>query len=120
MARLLGDRLVPESIQSRRRSFRSRVESLRDPIRSRRRSLVPGPDLIGMAEQQVSDLRDSFVSRDSVIASLRDIVDGGMGGDGGSGDGNGESSGNDGSGSSGNGSSGSSGSRGRSGDEVRA
>jgi len=113
MARLIGDRFVPESVQSRRRSVRSRLNEIREPIRSRREDLVPGPDLVGTAERQVSDLRDSFVSRDSIVASLREMVDGGDGDGEGSGNGNGESSSNS-------GSSNGTGSRGRSGDEVRA
>lgn len=113
MARLLGDRFVPESVQSRRRSIRSRVNSLRDPIRSRRAEFVPGPDLIGTAERQISDLRDSFVARDSAIASLREMADGKMSDDEGSKNGNGEPSGKDKSADE-------SGSRGRSGEEVTA
>lgn len=113
MARMLGERFIPESVQSRRRSLRQRLGSLRDPIRTRREEFVPGPDLIGTAEEQLSDLRDSFVSRDSVVASIRDAVGGMTGDDGESEDGSGGSSGD-------NSSNGESGSRGRSGDEVRA
>lgn len=74
MARLLGDRIMPESIQSRRRSLRNRLDNLRDPVRSRREDMVPGPDLIGTAENRLSDLRDSIVSRDSATASFREML----------------------------------------------
>lgn len=76
MSTLLGDRFVPESLQSRRRSMRRRLRDVREPVRSRREDMVPGPDLIGTAERQVSDLRNSFVNRGSVVGSLREMMDG--------------------------------------------
>lgn len=113
MSTLLGDRFVPESLQSRRRSVRRRLRDIREPVRSRREDMVPGPDLIGTAERQVSDLRNSFVNRDSVIVSLRGMMNG-INGDGeeqeeeNGGESNGENNTTSGS------------SRGRVGDEVRA
>lgn len=71
MARMLGDRLLPESVQSRRRQLRQRAQNLRDPIRNRRENLVPGPDVFGRAESTASDLRDRFVQRDGVVSRIR-------------------------------------------------
>lgn len=71
MARMLGDRLLPESVQSARRRARNRVQDVREPIRQRREQLVPGPDIIGMTESRVSDLRDRFVNRTTVLERIR-------------------------------------------------
>lgn len=108
MATLLGERFVPESVQSRRRSMRRRLNDLREPVRSRREDLVPGPDLIGTAETRIDDLRRSFVTRDSAVASFREMLN--MGDD--EEVENGEEMEN--------GENGSEPTRGRSGDEVRA
>lgn len=72
MARMLGDRFLPDSVSAARRSLRERAMDLREPIRSRRQSLVPGPDVIGKTETKISDLRDSFMSRDGVLARMRE------------------------------------------------
>lgn len=74
MAKLLGDKFLPESVATRRRSVRKSIRSLRDPVRNFRESTVPGPDVVGMAENTVLDLRDSFTTRDSLVAKLRDMT----------------------------------------------
>lgn len=71
MAQLLGDRVLPESVVSARRRVRSRVSDLREPLRSRRESLVPGPDIIGMIEENVSQMRTRFVRRDNLLDRIR-------------------------------------------------
>lgn len=63
---MLGDKVLPEAIQSRRRKLRSRVMDIREPLRTRRERNVPGPDVIGKAESTVSDLRARFVNRTTV------------------------------------------------------
>lgn len=80
MAQLLGDRFLPESVSSTRQRVRSRLSDLREPIRSRRESLVPGPDIVGMAENQFSSLRRRFVTRETLLSRIRDQAPG-MGGD---------------------------------------
>ena len=72
MAQMLGDNLLPESVQSARRRFRNRLQSVRRPIRQTRQDLVPGPDLIGRVETQVMSVRDRIVSRDSLLSRVRD------------------------------------------------
>lgn len=69
--RLIGDRVLPESVTSRRRQFRSRLQELREPIRSRREDLVPGPDIIGRLESSVVNLRDRFTSREGLLSRIR-------------------------------------------------
>ena len=95
---LLGERALPDSVQSRRRSLRNRLEDLRDPIRERRESTVPGPDLIGRGEDVVEQARTRVATRDSPIGSLlsriRNRGDSPDNGNGGSGNG-GNNSGND-------------------------
>lgn len=71
MARLLGDSVLPERVQSRRRSLRNRLTELRDPVRRFREQNVPGPDVVGRLESNVSDLRDRFVSRTTVLERIR-------------------------------------------------
>lgn len=71
MARMLGDRFLPESVQGTRRRVRNRLQDLRQPIRRRREDLVPGPDLVGQAESRFRDFRDRFVSRDGLLARMR-------------------------------------------------
>lgn len=71
MAQLLGDRFLPESVTSARQRLRSRVADLREPIRSRRVELMPGPDLVGRAEDQVMNLRTRFVRRESLLDRIR-------------------------------------------------
>lgn len=71
MARLLGDNLLPDSVVSRRRQFRERVSDLRQPVRQFRERNVPGPDLVGTAEEQLTSLRNSIISRDSVLNRIR-------------------------------------------------
>lgn len=76
MARMLGDNVLPESLQSRRRSIRNRLKNLREPIRRRRSEAVPGPDVIGSLESRVSGLRDKVVDRDSALENIRSQVGG--------------------------------------------
>lgn len=81
MAPMLGERVLPDSVNSTRRRVRSRVRDLRQPIRSRRQNLVPGPDIIGRAENTVMDLRDRFISRDSVLGKMKSKVGSGSSGE---------------------------------------
>lgn len=71
MARLLGDNLLPDSVVSRRRQVRQKISDLRQPIRQFRERNVPGPDLVGSAEEQFMNLRNKLVSRDSVMSRIR-------------------------------------------------
>lgn len=71
MARMLGDAVLPEQVQSRRRSLRNRVSNLRQPIRDFRQQNVPGPDVLGTVESNLSDLRDRFVSRTTALERVR-------------------------------------------------
>lgn len=93
MPQLLGDRLLPESVVSRRSQFRDRVRELRRPVRRFRENTVPGPDIIGSAEQRLTDVRNRLVSRQSVLDRIQARRGGGGGG------GNGGGSNNSGSGS---------------------
>lgn len=70
MARMLGERIFPESVTKRRRSFRNRVRDLREPVRRFREQNVPGPDMVGKLESSFVDLRDRFVERDSVLSGI--------------------------------------------------
>lgn len=69
---MLGDNLLPDAVQSRRRQLRSRVEGLRQPIRQRRQNIVPGPDVVGRLEDTVTGLRNKAVDRDAVLARIRE------------------------------------------------
>lgn len=80
MARMLGERFLPESVTQRRRSLRNRVQDLREPIRQFREQNVPGPDLIGRAESSIMGLRNRFVERDSVLSGIMARRSGGGGG----------------------------------------
>lgn len=95
MAQLLGDRVLPESVVSARRRMRARFSDLREPLRSRREELVPGPDVIGRLEGSVSDLRTRFVRRDGLIERIReqrgDMASGNGDSSGGGGDSSGDS-----------------------------
>lgn len=71
MPRMLGEGFLPESVQSQRNKLRNRLQDMREPIRSRRQSLVPGPDVIGKAESTFMDLRDRVVSRTTVLDRIR-------------------------------------------------
>lgn len=90
---MLGDNVLPESVQSRRRQVRSRLDSLREPIRQRRQNTVPGPDVVGRAEDAFTGLRNRAVSRDSVLERISDMRGNGNGGGNGSGDNSGSDSG---------------------------
>lgn len=84
MARLIGDNRLPSSVQRKRRRMREKVNDLREPIREKRESYVPGPDVIGSVESRASSLRDKFVTSDSLVSRIRDRSP--IGGDGDSGD----------------------------------
>lgn len=71
MATMIGERVLPDSVNSARRRVRNRVMELRQPIRTTREDLIPGPDLIGRAESQVMNLRDRFMTRDGVLSRIR-------------------------------------------------
>lgn len=83
MARMLGDAVLPEQIQSSRRRLRNRLSDLRQPVRQFREENVPGPNVVGNLESRFSDLRDRFVSRTTVLERIRSQRNGdGMTGDG--------------------------------------
>lgn len=71
MPQLLGDRLLPDTVVERRNQFRERVMELRRPIRDARERMLPGPDLVGNAEDRLTDLRNRVVSRQSVVGRIR-------------------------------------------------
>lgn len=71
MPQLLGDDLLPDSVVSRRSQFRERVQGLRQPVREFRESTLPGPDLIGQAEQRLMSLRNRAVSRDRLLDRIQ-------------------------------------------------
>lgn len=71
MARLLGDRFLPDVVTQKREQLRERLLDIRDPIRRMRARTVPGPNLIGEVEGTVTDYRDRFVTRDSVLEMIR-------------------------------------------------
>lgn len=77
MARMLGERVLPEQVNNARRRVRARVSDIREPIRQRRQQLVPGPDLIGRTESMFRDLRDRFVSREGLLSRIRSQQEGG-------------------------------------------
>lgn len=97
MARMLGERVMPESVTAKRRQLRSRIQDLREPVRSKREDLVPGPNVIGKLESQVNQLRTSVVERDSVLSRIRNRGDGSSSGSGSNTSSSGESSGSSGS-----------------------
>lgn len=96
MVRMLGENILPESVNSQRRRLRRRVRELRDPLRQRREQLVPGPDIVGSLENRFSDLRNRVVERDSVLSNITARRSGGDGdsGDGSSSNGGSTSGGN--------------------------
>lgn len=103
MAELLGDRVLPESVVSARRRMRARFSDLREPLRSRRSELVPGPDIIGRLEDNVTELRTRVVRRDGLIERIRMQRGGDSSGSNGSGNSGDDSSGDSPSGRSGRG-----------------
>jgi len=74
MNKLLGDKFLPESVATRRRSVRQSLSSIRNPVRNFRESTVPGPDVIGMTEDKILDFRDSFTTRDGLVTKLREMT----------------------------------------------
>jgi hypothetical protein len=77
MPDMLGDSLLPDSVQSRRRSVRRRLQNLRDPVRSTRERVVPGPDVVGRAETSFSDIRRKVVSADGLVDRIKERREGG-------------------------------------------
>lgn len=73
MPRMLGDKILPEGVQGKRRQLRSRIEDLRDPIRQKRRQFVPGPNIVGKAESKLSQLRDKFVTREGALSRIKEL-----------------------------------------------
>jgi hypothetical protein len=71
MSPMLGESVLPEAVNDARRRVRSQVRSLRQPIRQRRESLVPGPDVIGQTETTLMDLRDRVATRDGLLSRVR-------------------------------------------------
>ena len=100
MAELLGERALPDSVQNQRERLRSQLEDLRDPIRSRRVSTVPGPDLIGRGEEAITDARRRVITRDSPIGGILSRITGDDSEDGGNSGGSGGSNGGNSSGGS--------------------
>lgn len=70
---MLGDKLLPESVQTRRRDLRSRVNELRQPLRQRRQNLVPGPDVVGEAENRLGNIRNRVVDRQTVLERIQSM-----------------------------------------------
>lgn len=83
--------VLPESVNERRMRLRQRFQSLREPIRSRREQLVPGPDLVGSVEERLMQARSQVMQRDNILQRIRQRRDGG--GSGGSGGDNNNSGG---------------------------
>lgn len=63
--------VLPDSVNQRRRQVRQRLQGLREPIRSRREQLVPGPDVVGAAEERFANLRSQVTRRDSILQRIR-------------------------------------------------
>lgn len=51
--------------------LRERLMDVRDPIRRRRRNMVPGPDIIGTAERNLTQMRNKVVNRQGLLPRLR-------------------------------------------------
>jgi len=71
MPHMLGENFLPESVQSRRRQFREKVNNLRQPLKDFRQSNVPGPNLVGKAETQFQSVKDKFFSREGVLKRIK-------------------------------------------------
>lgn len=80
MPEMLGNNFLPSSITSARRRFREKVTELREPVKRFREQNIPGPDVIGKTEEQMTSLRDDFVRRESVLSSIKDRASGSNGG----------------------------------------
>lgn len=76
---LLGDNLLPEAVMSQRRSMRTRLRNLRDPVRQFRENTIPGPNVLGQLEDRVIQMRDRFVTREMALSRLQDLRGGGGG-----------------------------------------
>ena len=75
MSPMLGESILPETVNDARRRVRNRVSSVRQPLRRSRQDLVPGPDIIGRAESNFNDLRNRVVNRDGLIERVREQSD---------------------------------------------
>lgn len=87
MADMLGGRVLPEMLNEQRRKLRSRLRDVRQPIRERREQSVPGPDVVGGAEEKLSDARQRLLDRDlptDALPSIRGDDSDDSGSDGGS------------------------------------
>ena len=84
--------VLPDGVNQRRQQLRSRVQSLREPIRSRRERFVPGPDVVGSVEERLKQTRSQLMSRDNILSRIRERRNGGNG-DGGNGGGEDKSNG---------------------------
>jgi len=71
MPHMLGENFLPESVQSRRRQFREKVNNLRQPIKNFRENTVPGPNVVGKAESQLQGLKNQFFSREGVLSRIK-------------------------------------------------
>lgn len=72
MAEMLGNNVLPESVVSARRRFRRKLADVREPVRNFRENTVPGPDIVGNVEDQVTSLRDQFVRRNSMLSMIQE------------------------------------------------
>jgi hypothetical protein len=70
MPEMLGNNFLPESVTSARRRFREQVMQMRRPVRRFRERNVPGPDIVGRVESELTSLRDNFVRRESVLSQI--------------------------------------------------
>lgn len=70
MARLLGERLLPSEVNSRRRELRRRVNELRRPIKRQRRDIIPGPDVIQKLESAATDARNTVTTRETIMSRI--------------------------------------------------
>lgn len=70
MADLLGNRLLPESLASKRRDLRNRLNEIRQPLRDFRTNMVPGPNVVEMTESQFMGLRNKVTERDSAMNTI--------------------------------------------------
>ena len=70
MPEMLGNNFLPESVTSARRRFREQVMQIRRPVRRFRENNVPGPDIVGTVEDELTSLRDNFVRRESVLSQI--------------------------------------------------
>lgn len=80
MARMLGEQVIPRSVNLKRRQLRSKLRELREPIRRRRSEMVPGPDVVGQLESRINQTTDKIVRRDGVVDRIKQARSGGSNG----------------------------------------